>query len=709
MSTQNKMSFWSLQVQRIVVAAVALVIGVDVFGAGETVLKVRQPHAKPSRELMRSERYNQVATLKFREGTHVRFRNGKLHAETGGLTSKELSRLTRSGLHPAVLPALITRVNGTLSRYHAEVARRFSRSEAELNRDQEEGERRSKRELADLNLYYTLRFERSSAEEMIDALESLNGLEIVEFARPMLQLSLTYDDSPATPSYTSDQDYLGSSPLGLGITSVWPAPGGRGDDMRFADVEVGWLAYHEDLPAVASVSGYNSTTPAYVSHSTAVRGILNAGDNAYGVTGIASQATVYASSVLDANQSEEFADAIDTASSQLLAGQIIVVEVAVRCVVTPFRECPLEYDGGAFDAISTATANGRVVVEGAGNSATDLDQIVVGGNYLFDRNYRDSEAIIVGAGTASSSHNKLSFSSFGDRVDVQGWGEDIVTTGYGDLFAPSGDVTQFYTSVFGGTSGATAMIAGAAGIINSIRDARELSLLDSAGMRSALLTQAVSQGDPQNGNIGPFPNVAAVVAAIPLSAPSTTAVGSATSVTVTWGAVPGVADYRIYRASSGSAPSWTLVGTTSALTLTDTSVTAGQTYMYAVRSRDGAGNESAAPGFPDLATTTSFTDTVLQDPILATYMVELRGAANKLCQFAGSTICGSAPYSGNDLVESQVKQQLLLASYFKDVWDFADAIRTAVGAKSEARIAAEPAAGNAIYKQHVYDLRRIVN
>ena len=110
-----------------------------------------------------------------------------------------------------------------------------------------------------------------------------------------------------------------------------------------------------------------------------------------------------------------------------------------------------------FDAVSTATAKGIIVVAAAGNGNMNLDGANCEGK--FNRDVRDSLAIIVGAGS-STDHSRLGFSSYGSRVDVQGWGEKVTTTGYGDAFNP-GDIRQRYTKVFSGTSSATPIVAGA--------------------------------------------------------------------------------------------------------------------------------------------------------------------------------------------------------------------------------------------------------
>jgi serine protease len=81
----------------------------------------------------------------------------------------------------------------------------------------------------------------------------------------------------------------------------------------------------------------------------------------------------------------------------------------------------------------------------------------------FNRTFRDSGAIIVGAGQPGN-RSKLGFSSYGSRVDLQGWGSSVVTNGYGNPFSDpdTADVTRQYTNVVGGSASASLIVAGAA-------------------------------------------------------------------------------------------------------------------------------------------------------------------------------------------------------------------------------------------------------
>src|SRR5207237_3458014 len=86
----------------------------------------------------------------------------------------------------------------------------------------------------------------------------------------------------------------------------------------------------------------------------------------------------------------------------------------------------------------------------------------------FARGAADSGSILVGAGSPPDQthgrgqqvdRSRLDFSNYGSCVDVQGWGAEVTTLGYGDL-QRGADEDLWYTDIFGGTSAAAAMVAG---------------------------------------------------------------------------------------------------------------------------------------------------------------------------------------------------------------------------------------------------------
>jgi serine protease len=105
---------------------------------------------------------------------------------------------------------------------------------------------------------------------------------------------------------------------------------------------------------------------------------------------------------------------------------------------------------------------------------------------------------------------RLDFSNYGARVDVQGWGRKVATLDYGDLQACDVEhrenVDRDYTNEFSGTSSASPIVAGAAILAQSVakQSGRTLSPLE---MRELLR----STGTPQAGNtkqhIGPRPDL----------------------------------------------------------------------------------------------------------------------------------------------------------------------------------------------------------
>jgi subtilisin family serine protease len=207
------------------------------------------------------------------------------------------------------------------------------------------------------------------------------------------------------------------------------------------------------------------------------------------------------------------ADAIDVAAEQLRAGDVLLIEL--QSAGPRGRYIPVELWDDVFDAIHAATARGVVVIEAAGNGGEDLDHRSY--RRAFDRRHRDSGAIMVGAGgpprQGFADRERLDFSNYGSRVDVQGWGRKVATLDYGDLQACAGD-HRHYTGEFSGTSSASPIVAGAAVILEGL--ARERGhVLGPAELR-ALLRRT---GTPQAGNtaqaIGPRPDLARAIREVP--------------------------------------------------------------------------------------------------------------------------------------------------------------------------------------------------
>ena len=309
---------------------------------------------------------------------------------------------------------------------------------------------------------------------------------------------------------------------------AWGLEGGRGENVKIIDIEFNWNLTHNDLVHATAdpfvlVRGIDPVPDFNLDHGTAVLGLLVAAPDGIGVTGIAHRAKVGLVNPLTQGTTPRLAEAITFASRRLEAGDVMLIEL--QLIAGPHFNTqngaglvPVEYEPDVFQAIKDATSRGIVVVEASANGFENLDDPVYQG--AFDRNRRDSGAIIVGAGMppagiygAGPDRVRTEESNYGSRVDVQGWGRFITTCGYGDLRREQG-VNNWYTINFGFTSGAAAMVAGAAALIQSIVKARGQAPIPPTQLRR-LLTQT---GTPQAGDtsqpIGPRPNLRAALAAL---------------------------------------------------------------------------------------------------------------------------------------------------------------------------------------------------
>jgi hypothetical protein len=137
----------------------------------------------------------------------------------------------------------------------------------------------------------------------------------------------------------------------------------------------------------------------------------------------------------------------------------------------------------------------------------------------FRRGVRDSGAILVGAGAPppgthgqnwGPDRSRLDFSNYGSAVDVQGWGREVTTTGYGDL---QGGVSEdtWYTDRFSGTSSASPIVVGALGCVQGAMRAGGGPPLTPAAARNLLRTtgspQTDAPGRPATQRIGNRPDL----------------------------------------------------------------------------------------------------------------------------------------------------------------------------------------------------------
>ena len=362
----------------------------------------------------------------------------------------------------------------------------------------------------DLRSMFVVDAPHDRLEEVGEALAALDIVTWAEFELLRPEPPSCADILPISASLVDEQDYT-SDAGGFNIDNARALFSHvRGAGVKIADIEYGANGDHEDLCGIVFEPG--QTIPPFVysngwdSHGTAVMGIMLAGDNGYGVTGLVPDAEGYFHPEWSNQQGSRRAAAITSAANAVGPGGIIVLEMQTIVYGDSFG--PAELSSSVWSATKNAVDAGRVVIGAAGNGDQNLDSAT----YAPYMRRGDSGAIIVGAGEPGGAPDKLFFSTYGSRVNVQGWGASVTTSGYGELATFGGDKNQRYTAAFSGTSSATPCVEGVAAMVQGYARAVYGESLSSRQMRQLLMDTGVPQGN--GGNIGPRPDAVAALTMI---------------------------------------------------------------------------------------------------------------------------------------------------------------------------------------------------
>lgn len=394
----------------------------------------------------------------------------------------------------------------------------------------------------------------------------LGGLTVLHAFLPRLSALQLAALDPASDPKSSEQRYFDAAPVGIDARWAWTRANGAGEGVGFVDIEMGWfLAFdaassanqHEDLPAITGRLRVSPLVPRTMNtgtcsqsqhHGSAVVGVVAGVDNALGIIGAAPNvASVEVASHINGGTPGDVANAIDRVLPYMAAGDVLLIEW--QDANESAANLPAEIKGATFGAIGRAIAKGIIVIEPAGNFNVDLDTIT--SLNPSHQMFRDSGAIVVGACNEPDASGNgrtrwvakvsdfpdpstyppflpncnppqpppiLPGSNFGARVDCYAWGEGIVSAGYGWAGGTTG--TNSYSNRFGGTSGAAAIVAGAAVVLQGLHKAAKNKPLTPAEMRK-LLKETGTQQQPVNAteNIGVMPNLRLAAEALELGAP----------------------------------------------------------------------------------------------------------------------------------------------------------------------------------------------
>ncbi|MBT3182769.1 MAG: S8 family serine peptidase, partial [Deltaproteobacteria bacterium] len=402
-------------------------------------------------------------------------------------------------------------------------------------------EKLSGKNLLDWNsVYYIAVEEPAEALELYNELRGTDGIQnVYPKLIPKMQSLNT------TPSLESLQGYLYSEAThgGLNAQAAWNV-GANGNGVYVVFNESGINLDHEDLGLSKTYYQQGGSMfydpdcapgippaiigdcQAHIAHGTAGAGVVVGQDNSHGVTGMAPDAHY-----LNAHLRSTIpgiivpsTDGIDTGShvdDDIEAGSIWVLPVAEDLQGGFNGNAPVTVMADVFAAVEQASAYGVTVVLGAGNGDVDLDNQSLYSSYpfLIDITQNDSSGILVGASWGTGNNkDRADFSNCGSPVDMFAWGSGVVTTGYqyGEyaweggmvITPPNTDVNAFFVNNHGGTSAATAMVAGAAVSIQSHfkNTANMKSYLMPSKIKEFLIDSGVTQGDA-GCNIGKQPRI----------------------------------------------------------------------------------------------------------------------------------------------------------------------------------------------------------
>ncbi len=451
--------------------------------------------------------YDRLLCVKFKNDLPVYASNGRL-TDGGSGVLRSFRAFVEEGTYSKMIDMSeqqLDQMRQTAQLYWDDVAR-------------EEG--RTPVVVGDMNNYFIL--EVKAGSDVKNLLRRLKSHPAIEYADKMPE-----PVEPTLPgNYVPNQTYVNTA-NGIRADQVYTTYSNRGAGIRVADIEYNFNSTHADLPAVTMIAGTQTYNGYGNNHGTAVFGELVSRNNGWGTTGIASSATPYFAGAHNTSGVYNPSNSILLASAALTPGDVILLEQQIQGPYytgvpegTQFGLVPVEYNFAIFQAIQTAVGNGRVVVEAAGNGSQNLNdpQNAAGSNNHNPFSTGNSGAIIVGAGAASPSgsttaRSRLNFSNYGTRLNLQGFGEGVWSTGYGGAYNAEGE-NYFYTSGFSGTSSASPIVTGACVLLQSVYKSTSGNVLTPAQVRAFLMSTGQPQQagiNPVTQNIGPLPNVLAAI------------------------------------------------------------------------------------------------------------------------------------------------------------------------------------------------------
>ncbi|MFW0013759.1 MAG: S8 family serine peptidase [Arsenophonus endosymbiont of Dermacentor nuttalli] len=364
---------------------------------------------------------------------------------------------------------------------------------------------------ASLNgMFYIQGSESLTLSEKQQLLKEISVYDFIEYAElecPHVTSSIiSVSEQPndnETPDFTKLQEYKlskGQFWTGIDMEYDWSL-GVTGKGIRIADIEAAFNYQHINLKrdsfiplAISDDVGEHE-----INHSTAVAGAMYAKDIGFGVKGMVHDAdTLYGISVIPYNA----ASGIIRGLQHLRTDDIFIYESSIHAKPDDeATQVPADYCKSVWDITKTATDAGIIIIAAAGNGGENLNDDY----YAEYRNRGDNCAVRVWVEALKIKYVAHFLPMAKIMIHVQGWGDSVVTTGFGTLY--NGGPNNNYASNFDGTSAATPIVASAAIAIQSWYKQQTGKVLTPREIRSLLIETGTPQRpDFINGHIGPLPN-----------------------------------------------------------------------------------------------------------------------------------------------------------------------------------------------------------
>ncbi len=396
--------------------------------------------------------------------------------------------------------------------------------------------------LRSLSTYWKIDY-RNTTDSLYTIVKAFNSFGEVDFAyRELLVYDPTENENPG--SFDDRQTYLNSGIEGIDAKWLWTQEI-TGQEVGLIDLEQGWEFPHLELPNIRDadlIANDNADTTQYENengvievyagdHGIKALSLIVATDNKKGIKGIAPE-TKYVK--LASHHKNEIRgldnvwrrsngyieDAILKTISKLINGEVNTGDILLLEVEKIYYgniKLPVEVEFANFDAIRLASALGFVVIEAAGNGNSNLGVSRHMDIPKLNQN-EDSGAIMVAAAIsiANEENTRVYYrqggdSNHGKRIDcfapIQGTyyrsPKHVVAGGIGNVFNGRENIKNQdyqdnrynnYSDDFGGSSAASAIIAGAAILLQSAYKQRNKIPLSPLQMRYLL-------SDPRNGTV----------------------------------------------------------------------------------------------------------------------------------------------------------------------------------------------------------------